>query len=268
MNTYSCTPSTTHTPTSLSPSSNTRRGTRNPSSRTGRRGPATPGPTIRLPMPRRRPSSSSRLTKTAPVRCRSCAHRGPTTTRAGRSRSSRPCRSCCRAGGNRSTVPSSGCSCPQRNAGCAGAEKSSVPTAHSSGRSRPCTTCERALRATRSGTVSHQFQQVLTRVSSTSGQGRDGVPETGDRTSHRLDHGRCLIRPDRLHRAPHRRVRDAARCADAVRLRVQVRLCRDAWHRGRSADACTTCSDHGSFDKAGYPAACLSEGKFADSNPQ
>ncbi|POY74754.1 hypothetical protein BMF94_2230 [Rhodotorula taiwanensis] len=27
------------------------------------------------------------------------------------------------------------------------------------------------------------------------------------------------------------------------------------------------CSDHGSFDKAGYPAACLSEGKFADSNP-
>ncbi|GAA5915725.1 hypothetical protein JCM6882_004128, partial [Rhodosporidiobolus microsporus] len=27
------------------------------------------------------------------------------------------------------------------------------------------------------------------------------------------------------------------------------------------------CSDHGSWDKLGFPAACLSEGKFADSNP-
>lgn len=30
----------------------------------------------------------------------------------------------------------------------------------------------------------------------------------------------------------------------------------------------TSCSDHGSFTRAGYPSACLSEGRFADSNPQ
>lgn len=28
------------------------------------------------------------------------------------------------------------------------------------------------------------------------------------------------------------------------------------------------CSDHGSFTRVGYPSACLSEGRFEDSNPQ